>query len=295
MESPTMIKRRLFLVVAVCLAFCAIAVGVVMLCHLMPKAHHDTSDMKRIKPVKSRRGSQIYWGEGSIDGRPYSCAYKVVQPHWKPITTEQSNEFSRVFKSILNAYQCGDISGMKSSMMETPNFVTNMPEQLFYDFVQPVLHEQEAAFVHPKELRSFSSAEEFVDYCRINIDLALFLGGLFMKRDWFGCGAVIRCEGDVFAQLQRWKDKFHREGQEDLERAADGFIAEWIEHIESPDSFTRQYLWFEVDLQWPCYNDGLWTIEQLSAFVKDKAKILTRSGYTPKWLSEFDDLSGTVK
>ena len=290
-----MIKRRLFLTAFVCLTFCAIAVGVVMFRCSTPKAHHDSVDVKRIKPVKSRRGSKIYWGEGSIDGRPYPCAYKVVQPQWKPITTEQSNEFSRVFKSILDAYQCGDINRLKSCMMETPNFATNMPERLFYDFVQPVLRAQEAAFVRPKELRSFSTVEEFVDYCRINIDLALFLGGLFVKRDWFGCGEVIRCEGDVFVQLQRWKDRFHREGQEDLERITDGFIAEWIEHIESPDSFTRQFLWFEVDLQWPCYNDGLWTIEQLSAFVKDKAKILTRSGYTPKWLSEFDDLSEVEK
>ena len=54
-------------------------------------------------------------------------------------------------------------------------------------------------------------------------------------------------------------------------------------------------MWFEVDLQWDSYNVGVRTVEQLSSFVKEYAKGLINLGYTPKWLSEFDDLSEAVK
>ena len=47
-------------------------------------------------------------------------------------------------------------------------------------------------------------------------------------------------------------------------------------------------------------NDGVFkvgvrSLEQLSEFVKENAKGLIRLGHTPKWLSEFDDLSEAVK
>ena len=37
------------------------------------------------------------------------------------------------------------------------------------------------------------------------------------------------------------------------------------------------------------------TAEQLSKEVKEYAKGIIHLGYTPKWLSEFDDLSEAVK
>ena len=80
-----------------------------------------------------------------------------------------------------------------------------------------------------------------------------------------------------------------------MEKTSDVLINEWKEQIEDINGFTRQFMWYQVDLQWRNYHEGTWTLAQLSDWTKRYANGLIRLGYTPKWLSEFDDLSEAVK
>lgn len=146
----------------------------------------------------------------------------------------------------------------------------------------------------PKDLKEFATSRDFTQYCRINIEFALFLGNVFLMREDYE-SPMSQLDFRVLRVLLRYKDDFHAKGRTDLEQTVDGFISEWESQIESENGFTRQYMWYQVDLQWACYNNGDWTLDQLSDWTKRYAKGLIRLGYTPKWLSEFDDLSEAVK
>ena len=244
--------------------------------------------------ARSPRGGKIYWGLGSTNGVPYDCAYRVQTPKRIPITPEQSNMVAKVFARILESYENQDIEGMNTAMECVPDIVTNMQKKVFGQLSRPLRVALREQFLERKSPMDFSGVDKLSAYLRANFDLTLFLGNIALEREDFET-MVELYDALVLSQLLNYKKNYSAQGSDELEKCVDGFIEEWHRQIESENGFTRQCMWFQVDLQWPNYNEGRWSAAQLSQFVKKFAGKLVSLGYTPKWLSEFDDLSEAVK
>ena len=306
-----MVKLRIVQLLAVVAVVCIIvAVVVIMLRHrgagtapmhellsgMTPGAVTDAVDAQVCNLAKSPRGGRLHWG---VDNAGRKVAYRFLPPARTPITTAQSNEIAVVFTRMAEAYRHGDRDALLACMNELPDVATNIQDCVFAKLAAPVTDTLELDFLGldgriPHGLKDFDSIQEFESYVRINLDVALFIGNIYLKRTQYD-GPVAYLDSAVLKQLLLYKEKFHAGGQADLEKIADKVVDEWHEQIESENGFTRQYMWFQVDLQWATYNEGVRTVEQLSNFVKPYATGLIRLGYTPKWLSEFDDLSEAVK
>ena len=229
----------------------------------------------------------------------YSCpdvdrTVRYHPPLRKPISIAESNEVAKVFASLLAAYTNGQCVALKTSLDMVPDVVTNMPDQDFAVAVHPLRSALKDSFMFAEKLREFDSLPDFDEYMRINLYLIRFLGDAYVRRGG-ECGLLYVYDSQTLGQLMRYRDMFHERGLLECEHAAEMYIAEWKDQIESENGFTRRYMWFQVDLQWPLYSERRMTLDGLSRYVKSYAAGLIRLGYTPKWLSEFDDLSKAVK
>lgn len=246
------------------------------------------------EPMMATRAGNVHWGVAKKDGRTYDCPYRIQIPKRTAITQTQSNCLARSFANILNSYREYDLSGMKDSIREVPDIVTNIHEGILLECSASLCAELRNRFLFRKTLFDFADADHLCAYLRLNMELVRFLGNIAVKRQDFD-GMVDVYDALVLEQLLRYKHRYKELHAGNLEMCVDGLVDEWLLQIESENGFTRQSMWFQVDMQWPLYYEGTWTLAQLTTWVKSRANRLVRLGYTPKWLSEFDDLSEAVK
>ena len=243
------------------------------------------------KACRSPRGGKVYYG-ATNGGESFACRFSP--PVRVPLTAEQSNEVASAYGRIASSYESGESVEMRKWIDAMPDVVTNMPDRVFAILSQPVSNVLLNGFLDPAHMMDFASADEFDEYVRRGMELTIFWGNTFLRReDYEGPVAII--DASVLRKMLCYKKKFHADGRPDLEDKVDKYINEWEGQIESDKGFTRQFMWFQVDLQWRNYNEGAWTLDQLSDWAKRYARGLVQLGYTPKWLSEFDDLSEAVK
>ena len=248
------------------------------------------------KLARSPRSGQIHWGVNNAGRR---VAYRYLPPVRTAVSPAESNEVATAFSCIAEAYRAGDRDAMLSRMKALPDVVTNMPDRLFLELAEPVRSPVLYEFLktnmrHPEGIKDFATVRDFAAYERINLDLTLFFGNLSLRRENYESPLVF-LDSAVLSHLLLYKNKFHDGGQTELENAADAFIREWHAQIESENGFTRQVMWFQVDLSYALCDEGILTPAAVTARVREFAEDLVNLGYTPKWLSEFDDLSEAVK
>lgn len=305
MGASTMVKKC----IVVSLLFSVVLCAAVYAWTVLRGAHFKKQDCENVierapselgasplcgrKLVKSPRSGQIYWGTRSKNGVPCDFAYRIQTPQRITVSPDQSNAVAMVFADILKAYGNGDWKSMKVYIGNVPDVVTNMHDKVYLQLRYPLRAALDENFLDVKSLLEFPDVESLDKYLRANIELVLFLGNMEQRRGDYESG--VRYDYLVLDQLNRYAKKYQDEGQEHFEACADRFVEEWHRQIESENGFTRQYMWFQVDLQWPLYYDGSWTLDKLSTWAKQYASHLIKRGYTPKWLSEFDDLSEAVK
>ena len=91
----------------------------------------------------------------------------------------------------------------------------------------------------------------------------------------------------ILKLLQKYRDKFKREGKSEFLPAAERLIAEWIEQIESERGFTREYTRSQKRGLRRLVERGETTEEVLMTNVRIFPLLLKEHcGYTPKWLDE---------
>ena len=246
------------------------------------------------KLARSPRSGQVYWGVGPWNGQLRRFAYRVKPPARIPVTPDQSNDVAKAFAKIASGYLNGDVAEMNSGVASLPAVVTNMPDKLFATLARPVADGLKKSFLDLGYPMEFSSAEDLESYVDCSMNLAIIWGNLYLRRDVYD-GPVEILDVAVLRRLLFYRDCFRQGGQREFEAVMDGFISKWHDQIESENGFTHQRMWFQVDLQWVHCSVGEWTPADLSAYVKSFAAPLVNLGYTPKWLSEFDDLSEAVK
>lgn len=284
MESSAMVVRNSIMVAS---AMVIVILGIVLfLLKGMPLIDGNCREAS-----KSPRGGKVYYGVTN-GGERFVCRFSP--PVRVPLTLEQSNEVASVYGRISFSYERGELAEMLKWINAMPDVVTNMPDRVFAILSQPVSSALLNGFLNPDHMMDFASVKDFDEYVRRGMKLTIFWGNTFLRRGDYE-GPVAFIDTSVLRQLLSYKRKFHSEGLSDLEENADIHIDEWCRQIECEMGFTRQFMWYQVDLQWRNYKEGMWTVDQLSEWSKRYAKGLVQLGYTPKWLSEFDDLSEAVK
>ncbi len=215
------------------------------------------------------------------------CGHRKLpleMPGYNP-TAAESNELSQAFLQVVEAYTNGSISTLRRRMAEIPPLATNVGDFAYIEIVRPFLRSLDDEFLSPHGMKNFSSAEEFAESMRLNIEAVRFLGDLALRRGAYS-GSLIWLDKSVLRRLMQYRDRFRRENRSDMEARAEEFIAEWETLIESPGGFTRNYMRMQIALQHRHIEEGGWTHEMLFHSVRQFAIGLLKSGYKPKWLDE---------
>ena len=137
---------------------------------------------------------------------------------------------------------------------------------------------------------ALDSPEEFAEYVNLNVAAAIFLGNAYARQKSFEFSAHVEC--NTLQRLKQYEAKFDKEGKTDLKAIATKALSFWIAWIESPNGFTRQYarwlIFANFEYARRVKPELALTHEKAMNLAYNYAKIfLSKSGYTPSWLSEF--------
>ena len=140
-----------------------------------------------------------------------------------------------------------------------------------------------------EKLFDFDSPVQFAEYLQLNVAAALFLGGAYARRQYFESSSHVECR--TLYCLKQYEAKFEKEGKAELRDVAAKALSFWIAWIESPNGFTRRYAHRKVrDFDYIRLVKPEFTLTRKQAMSNAYAyakTVLSKSGYTPSWLSEF--------
>ena len=145
-------------------------------------------------------------------------------------------------------------------------------------------------FLLARKPSDFDSPEQFTEYSHLNIEAALFLGDAYARQQHFESSSYV--EYRTLYCLKRYEAKFDKEDKAEMKAAAAKALSFWIAWIESPNGFTRQCAHWMVRAN----SDYARLVKPELALTREKAMkgaytfaklFLSKSGYTPSWLSEF--------
>ena len=172
------------------------------------------------KLAKSPRTGQMYWGIAHDKGLLRDCAYRVKTPKRIEATPEQSNDVARVFAEILESYKNNDVEGMRTSMKDIPDIVTNMTDKVFAELKSPLCVALQNRFIGLQSPLEFADVESLDVYLESNIELTIFLGNIALRRVDFGAMVDIY-DWLVLRRLLQYKNKYHDQGDEKFEACVD--------------------------------------------------------------------------
>lgn len=137
-------------------------------------------------------------------------------------------------------------------------------------------------------LLEFDSISALDAYFRINFELMIHYGNLDIRNGNFE--TLPPKESLTLKTLNDYKEKFQKEGKPECEHLVDLYLKSLIEHIESPDGFTRIGARYVVGMNTDLANamkPGR-GVNRESAVKIGRAVVqgLVRCGYTPRWLDE---------
>ena len=208
-------------------------------------------------------------------------------------TAVQSNEAAEVFARIAEAYRHEQVDDMRKYIGQCPGYVTNIVDYVYDELTTPCARSFCDSFSHNEAMREFRSVSDFERYAESNVEMAKFLGRLDLQRGAY-INDLMVLDAATYKRLKDYKDKFHREGKKELEKAAGHYVEMWIKQIESPNGFTRRHMWQYADMWYQNVENGSMTREKLHAWViRYGTSLLSRFGYTPKWVGEFSVITNT--
>ena len=255
------------------LACCAImAVLVLKACLLHYEAKRLRSQVMQFKEERRRE------------------AAAALDPGYVGVSDDEKTRIIGIYRDIAQAYAKRDIMAMRTTMLKLPPVNDHLSWQFSPEIEQPFYSAFGEAFLFAGKLPDFDSPEQFAEYVNANIEAALFFGRLYARRKTFESSSRVECR--TLYCLKQYKAKFEKEGKYDLRDVADKALSFWIAWIESPNGFTRQYAHWIVRANFEYARivrpEFAMTRERAMEHAYNYANIpLTKSGYTPSWLSEF--------
>lgn len=218
---------------------------------------------------------------------------EIYEPSGEAPQENQLREMGSIYADIVAAYTNEDSLALRKSIARLPAVHDRMNWQVStgvkFAFVQ-VLNE---TFLRARQLRDFTTVEDFNRYMTISLEAARFYGESEIRRKEYEFPIAV--EYLALNQLRKYCEKFQAEGRNDLAEAAARQREFWIARIESRDGLTRQCA--EHALRYnTIYIKALkpersLTREQGVLLARQTANGLINCGYRPKWLdAEYPDL-----
>ena len=209
---------------------------------------------------------------------------------WRSLPEGDKARVVGIYTEVAQAYANRDAMAMHMSMLKLPQINDQQTWQWAPDVDGSFYTAFTKTFLFAEKPFDFDSPEQFAEYLQLNIEAALFLGGAYARRQYFESSSYV--EYRTLYCLKRYEAKFDKEGKVELKSAAAKALSFWTAWIESPNSFTRRYAHWMVRAN----SDYARLVKPEFALTREKAMehaykyaktVLSKSGYTPSWLSEF--------
>lgn len=218
------------------------------------------------------------------------AAHAKFSPGWVGVSDEERDRMTGIYRDIAQAYTNRDIMAMRVAMLKLPSVNDHLTWQIRPPIEAPLTVVFDKAFRLAPMLSDFDSPVQFERFVKASTEVALFLGGVYARRKSFDFASSY--ETLTFLRLRQYKEKFAKEGKDELRDIAAKELEFWIAFIESPKSFTRQYVHWEVrtSTEYAAIirpNRALPHDKAMEQARKLAAAVLKPTGLSPAWLSEF--------
>ena len=209
---------------------------------------------------------------------------------WRSLPEGEKARVIGIYNEVAQAYANRDAMAMHMSMLKLPQINDQQTWRWAPDVDSSFYSAFKKAFLFAEKLSDFNLPEQFAEYLQLNVAAALFLGGAYARRHNFEYASRVECR--TLRHLKQYEAKFDKEGKAELKSVATKALSFWIAWIESPNGFTRQYAHCIVREN----SDYARIVKPEFAVTRERAMkhaynyaniLLTKSGYTPSWLSEF--------
>ena len=209
---------------------------------------------------------------------------------WRSLPEDEKARIVGIYKEVAQAYANRDAVAMYMSMLKLPQVNAQQTWQWGPDVDRSFDAAFKKAFFLAEKLTDFDSPEEFAEYVNLNVAAAIFLGNAYARQQDFEFSAGV--EHLTLQRLKQYEAKFDKEGKTELKAITTKALSFWTAWIESPNGFTRQCAHRMVRAN----SDYARLVKPELALTREKAMsnaytyakiVLSRSGYTPSWLSEF--------
>jgi len=208
---------------------------------------------------------------------------------WRSLPEGEKARVVGIYKEVAQAYANRDAMAMHMSMLKLPQINDQQTWQWAPDVDSSFYSAFRKTFFLAERLSEFDSPGQFAEYVQLNVAGALFLGGAYARRQFFEASSRVECR--TLYCLKQYEAKFEKEGKAELRDVAAKALSFWIAWIESPNGFTRLCAHRKVR-----DSDYIGLVKPELALTREQAMsnayayaktVLSRSGYTPSWLSEF--------
>lgn len=209
---------------------------------------------------------------------------------WRSLPEDEKARIVGIYKEVAQAYANRDAVAMYMSMLKLPHVNNQQTWQWGPDVDRSFNTAFKRAFLLAEKLLDFDSPEQFTEYVELNIAAAIFLGNAYARQRSFEFSANVEC--NTLQRLKQYEAKFDKDGKTELKAIATKALSFWIAWIESPNGFTRQYAHWLIFANFEYARlvkpELALTRENAMKGAYTCAKLfLSKSGYTPSWLSEF--------
>ena len=206
------------------------------------------------------------------------------------ISEDEQERMLGIYREIARAYTNRDIMAMRIAMLKLPPVNDHLSWEIIPQIEKPLFVAFKNSFLMATALSDFDVPSQFEKYIKANTEVALFFGGVCVRRKDFEGAAYY--ESKTIYILRQYEKKFNREGKDELRDIVTKELAFWSAWIESPNGFTRQFANHEFSIS----TEYAKIVKPERAMSREKAAkhaysvavaFLRPTGYTPAWLSEY--------
>ena len=217
-------------------------------------------------------------------------AHSKFVSSWVDITDEERERMIDIYRGIALSYTNRNIMAMRIAMLKLPAVSDHLSWQIRRHIEKPLSVAFNDNFLRTTKLLDFDTSEQLAEFLKANIEVALFLGDVYVRQKCFSQASYV--ESTTFLRLRQYKEKFAKEGKDELRDVAARELEFWTAWIESPKGFTHQFAddVFHSSTEYAAIvkpECALPSEKALETARKTAEAMLKPTGLTPAWLSEF--------
>lgn len=217
---------------------------------------------------------------------PDKVAIGTDRQRYVPPTEAEMREYEHIVEEIVAAYSNRQANLMLECVNHFPPSFYRLRGRDYSKVIRPIdsvwfesWHEQDP------EVTSLDS-NGVDELLHANLALTKVLGGIMVKSKASDDDLCL-LDPRFLELLQSYRDRFRKAGKTECFEVVERYIAEWIEHIESENGFTRAYARKTAKIGQHWIRLGELTPKDIRNQERGSVhELQKRCGYTPKWLDE---------